>query len=229
MIFTGVTGGEIVSLLYPLFILNAFCYIIISKESLDGASYQYSGHGAFSAFKENRIWKYGSGDHFPWDHAAVRDADRRQRVGHESRVYVPSFSRREDHRKKLRSSDSAGPVCDPSSSGLSGISIQQQFSVVLWGGSGAWGGVAFPSGNNRDKKETVQKFFVLPLCAACHSACYAGFFRRSVAGGDFSEPVRASHGKRRTDKRALYLSPWAVQYEIRCYCGASGKSTAVSV
>lgn len=38
MIFTGVTGGEIVSLLYPLFILNAFCYIIISKESLDGAS-----------------------------------------------------------------------------------------------------------------------------------------------------------------------------------------------
>ena len=38
MIFTGVTGGEIVSLLYPLFILNAFCYIIISKESLDGCS-----------------------------------------------------------------------------------------------------------------------------------------------------------------------------------------------
>ena len=38
MIFTGVTGGEIVSLLYPLFILNAFCYIIISKESLDGSS-----------------------------------------------------------------------------------------------------------------------------------------------------------------------------------------------
>ena len=38
MIFTGVTGGEIVSLLYPLFILSPFCYIIISKESLDGAS-----------------------------------------------------------------------------------------------------------------------------------------------------------------------------------------------
>lgn len=36
MIFTGVTGGEIVSLLYPLFILSPFCYIIISKESLDG-------------------------------------------------------------------------------------------------------------------------------------------------------------------------------------------------
>lgn len=39
MIFTGVTGGEIVSMLYPLFILSPFCYIIISKESLDGASY----------------------------------------------------------------------------------------------------------------------------------------------------------------------------------------------
>lgn len=38
MIFTGVTGGEIVSLLYPLFILSPFCYIIISKESLDGTS-----------------------------------------------------------------------------------------------------------------------------------------------------------------------------------------------
>ena len=38
MIFTGLTGGEIVSLLYPLFILSPFCYIIISKESLDGAS-----------------------------------------------------------------------------------------------------------------------------------------------------------------------------------------------
>ena len=38
MIFTGVTGGEIVSLLYPLFILSPFCYIIISKESLDGCS-----------------------------------------------------------------------------------------------------------------------------------------------------------------------------------------------
>ena len=36
MIFTGVTGGEIVSMLYPLFILSPFCYIIISKESLDG-------------------------------------------------------------------------------------------------------------------------------------------------------------------------------------------------
>ena len=39
MIFTGVTGGEIVSLLYPLFILSPFCYIIISKESLDGFAY----------------------------------------------------------------------------------------------------------------------------------------------------------------------------------------------
>lgn len=39
MIFTGVTGGEIVSLLYPLFILSPFCYIIISKESLDGSAY----------------------------------------------------------------------------------------------------------------------------------------------------------------------------------------------
>lgn len=47
MIFTGVTGGEIVSLLYPLFILNAFCYIIISKESLDGASYSDTWYDTF--------------------------------------------------------------------------------------------------------------------------------------------------------------------------------------
>lgn len=45
MIFTGVTGGEIVSLLYPLFILNAFCYIIISKESLDGTAFICAGMG----------------------------------------------------------------------------------------------------------------------------------------------------------------------------------------
>lgn len=45
MIFTGVTGGEIISLLYPLFILSPFCYIIISKESLDGAAYQCDWDG----------------------------------------------------------------------------------------------------------------------------------------------------------------------------------------
>lgn len=45
MIFTGVTGGEIVSLLYPLFILNAFCYIIISKESLDEIAFIGAGMG----------------------------------------------------------------------------------------------------------------------------------------------------------------------------------------
>ena len=49
MIFTGVTGGEIVSLLYPLFILNAFCYIIISKESLDGPAFDDSGREFVSA------------------------------------------------------------------------------------------------------------------------------------------------------------------------------------
>lgn len=43
MIFTGVTGGEIVSLLYPLFILSPFCYIIISKESLDGCLFSVLG------------------------------------------------------------------------------------------------------------------------------------------------------------------------------------------
>lgn len=46
MIFTGVTGGEIVSMLYPLFILSPFCYIIISKESLDGHASFCSGMGA---------------------------------------------------------------------------------------------------------------------------------------------------------------------------------------
>lgn len=49
MIFTGVTGGEIISLLYPLFILSPFCYIIISKESLDGAAYYFAGDGMLPA------------------------------------------------------------------------------------------------------------------------------------------------------------------------------------
>lgn len=49
MIFTGVTGGEIVSLLYPLFILSPFCYIIISKESLDGPPRLHAGDGILRA------------------------------------------------------------------------------------------------------------------------------------------------------------------------------------
>lgn len=49
MIFTGVTGGEIVSLLYPLFILSPFCYIIISKESLDGHASDAARHGTPTA------------------------------------------------------------------------------------------------------------------------------------------------------------------------------------
>ena len=53
MIFTGVTGGEIISLLYPLFILSPFCYIIISKESLDGPSYNASGDGNFPPLVPN--------------------------------------------------------------------------------------------------------------------------------------------------------------------------------
>ena len=52
MIFTGVTGGEIVSLLYPLFILSPFCYIIISKESLDGPPCDFSWHGDLRLVKK---------------------------------------------------------------------------------------------------------------------------------------------------------------------------------
>ena len=59
MIFTGVTGGEIVSLLYPLFILNAFCYIIISKESLDGASSFFYRDGSISVFKKTDRLLFG--------------------------------------------------------------------------------------------------------------------------------------------------------------------------
>ena len=58
MIFTGVTGGEIVSLLYPLFILSPFCYIIISKESLDGAPYVLSRYGDLQPAQEDRAWLY---------------------------------------------------------------------------------------------------------------------------------------------------------------------------
>ena len=45
MIFKGVKGSDIVSWLYPLFILNAFFYIIISKESLDGIAFIGAGMG----------------------------------------------------------------------------------------------------------------------------------------------------------------------------------------
>ena len=54
MIFTGVTGGEIVSMLYPLFILSPFCYIIISKESLDGAAYEYGWDGDVQFAKKDQ-------------------------------------------------------------------------------------------------------------------------------------------------------------------------------
>ena len=65
MIFTGVTGGEIVSLLYPLFILSPFCYIIISKESLDGAACIDPGRKlvSFSAKEKNRLRSGLSGRH----------------------------------------------------------------------------------------------------------------------------------------------------------------------
>ena len=53
MIFTGVTGGEIISLLYPLFILSPFCYIIISKESLDGTSSVVPWCGSLSSPAKN--------------------------------------------------------------------------------------------------------------------------------------------------------------------------------
>ena len=52
MIFTGVTGGEIVSLLYPLFILSPFCYIIISKESLDGSPRIHYRDGGLPFFEK---------------------------------------------------------------------------------------------------------------------------------------------------------------------------------
>lgn len=88
MIFTGVTGGEIISLLYPLFILSPFCYIIISKESLDGPAYQYSGDGAVLPFKKNRAGeRRGRTCLFVCD-ASIWNAYRRKRVCYESSVYV---------------------------------------------------------------------------------------------------------------------------------------------
>ena len=146
------------------------------------ASYQYSGHGAFSAFKENRIWKYGSGDHFPWDHAAVRDADRRQRVGHESRVYVPSFSRREDHRKKLRSSDSAGA--------LSAILLLLDSPAYLYSSSflcplgrvvGLGAVSPFLLEITGTKKKLFKSFLSSPLCAACPLCLLCWFFFGEVS------------------------------------------------
>ena len=77
MIFTGVTGGEIVSLLYPLFILNAFCYIIISKESLDGAAYFPVGDGAVPCSAPSVSASAGSGGSLRNGYGGLSAHDRR--------------------------------------------------------------------------------------------------------------------------------------------------------
>lgn len=101
MIFTGVTGGEIVSLLYPLFILSPFCYIIISKESLDGTSYQYSGNGALQPSKEDGTGNLACRDFFSGSDAAVWDHDRRECFHHAGSNYVFDRHGSQDHRTDL--------------------------------------------------------------------------------------------------------------------------------
>lgn len=101
MIFTGVTGGEIISLLYPLFILSPFCYIIISKESLDGAAYQYSWNGSFFPDEKNEIGKWNGWFFIPYGNAPVWDIYRRECFFYESGMYVCAFGGREDSGKDL--------------------------------------------------------------------------------------------------------------------------------
>ena len=89
MIFTGVTGGEIVSLLYPLFILSPFCYIIISKESLDGASHLNGRDGIVPSSAASQD---GLPDFFPCvrsDGSFVYDADG---SGYFGRARLPDVS-----------------------------------------------------------------------------------------------------------------------------------------
>lgn len=81
MIFTGVTGGEIISLLYPLFILSPFCYIIISKESLDGTSSIVCGTWSIPDSKENDRFIQGRWNHGRDSVVSVCDDDRNDRVG----------------------------------------------------------------------------------------------------------------------------------------------------
>lgn len=101
MIFTGVTGGEIVSLLYPLFILSPFCYIIISKESLDGDSSDGDRHGSDeSAGKsggrpEAFFGGCGGGDDFLWR------VYRQQRFHTPGGDHVFAVCGCEDHRENL--------------------------------------------------------------------------------------------------------------------------------
>lgn len=81
--------------------MEEFCYIIISKESLDGASHQPSGNGAFQSFKENGAGKYRRRHAGPDGDAPVWNADRRKRFGNAGSLYVSALCGSKNHREKL--------------------------------------------------------------------------------------------------------------------------------
>ena len=101
MIFTGVTGGEIISLLYPLFILSPFCYIIISKESLDGTTHQRTRNGNVFVTQEAFIWQWMGRISFTECDPSVWDADRKQCVRNARCLHVCAGSRSADSGEKL--------------------------------------------------------------------------------------------------------------------------------
>lgn len=93
MIFTGVTGGEIISLLYPLFILSPFCYIIISKESLDGAAYLHDREYAVPSSEKNRTIFCSCRTDLVCDHDPLLHYDRKCGCGAASGDHVYFISR----------------------------------------------------------------------------------------------------------------------------------------
>ena len=122
-------------------------------------------------------------------------------------MYVPSFRGGEDTGAELRSSDGSGAVRHPASSGFARLSVQQQFPSVLRGGCGAGCGFALSSGDHRGKEKTDEEPSVLLFRSACHAACHACFFRRSVCGGDPSESFRAAYSRRGSYKRTHFMYP----------------------
>ena len=92
MIFTGVTGGEIVSMLYPLFILSPFCYIIISKESLDGPPCVRLRHDAVPAPEKGWASLLAFGNSIDAAGALLWGFDRDEHVYSQGSADVPSVS-----------------------------------------------------------------------------------------------------------------------------------------
>ena len=123
MIFTGVTGGEIISLLYPLFILSPFCYIIISKESLDGTSRGASVPGDSESAAAGRDGDLRIASGLGGSSDLLRNAGRGKRLCDPGGHFVLSVLRGTASGKDLRWNDRSGSSRQPASDLQSPVAV----------------------------------------------------------------------------------------------------------